>query len=594
MDFETVLYDLKPILDLGQNAGPIDQDSLARSIATLGTVAVAAREPENRNYIGQSGVLQKLVLALGWTLKVVFTGLELPGGLQKEDLIELVSELVRCIANCVADIDENREIVVSAGTDLFDSQIPNALLMADSEVRMKLMVLLKNLCIGNEEYTKMCALSCTRPMIAVLEELFRGDLRATDWDHVFVALDILVDFAKYSYLEFSLPDFALLVSVLRSAVFSLKPKSADDNDEDEDAFSESLQLLTDVLEIVSSQNEKLNFSDVTLTFKVLDDLFSILERAQLEETYENKLIILRRLVSIIGYISSNPSSTNLLEREIAYKAIHKDSPGYTLAAAMILLSNSIASRSDVDEITSHINFRKIIENAVKLKDAVQLQGFLDISKKLLNPDSVLELRPEDLQLLFVSLKTANDQCTYYQNLTPLIEALESKLAALLSGSKLRLALADDNWRSVVLANSGTPVCLILGKLAISSQEVDPKIADELWASAFRPTKPGFQSQTVSPEYLFHLFKAVGLYLHRQKEMTLNLFIQQYAMEIYNVLDTARTLQQRNDAASAGILNNATYVAGLLLEVLRQRTLSSDEEKLHDCAEKLLKKQKIQV
>lgn len=597
MDFESLLFGLQKLIHAPSVAEIVNQgNAVEEYIKMLDQLAVHLRSPANRDIVRESGLFQRLLSVLEMLLDSGDSN-----GEKKVLKVNLSSELMRCIANCLADNDINRRALV--GESIYSNrfltvQVPGILFShglteIEKTLKARTVVMIRNLCLGNEEYTADCATYIPNSLFALLEEQYPKSFDEESLEEVIMPLDLLTELIKFSYQRVSVIQFAFLVELLKHISVSFEPAPQDNTNnnntegnqneevEEDDAFSDAVLLLTEIIEIIVSQNQKLDFSDSNCTTHLEKILFSILEQLEPIEYLQNKLIILRRLSSTLGHISANITAANIEIRDSCISVIKNSSSSYSIAAAFIALSNSISSRKDADDISKSITLDQIIGASKKLRDPMQFQGFLDLTKKLLNASNAIELQEQDALALFSVLKMCQDQCKYYQNLTPLVGAALRKLIAVFPGSMLRKAYEFD-LKSIVLDHGGIAVCLLIDKLSLQ-KNVSNVTFEELWSTAFKFKDSSVTSQGVSSEFLFQFTKSLGLYLRPLKDGEYNIVFAKHSSELNTLLETVLQLRNKSDTASQSIWNNGRFVAGMIINLQKGQHLTAVESKLQDVA-----------
>lgn len=602
MDFENVLFRLKPILDSGSSSQIAkDQDLCNRCVAVLDELAVQLRSPTNRNFIRESGVLSKL-------LKLFNDGLRELSGDKSPTVNWLIfsAELTRCIANCVADNDDNRAefcTIALESAEAFEVNFPKIFELTDTatehvlDLQFKSLALVKNLCLDNEVYTRECSHILTIPLVDLLHSRNLTEFDEHALDIVVMTTNLLSEFVKFS--SNSIASKELLIMARLMALISPKiaeqptedqitngdancEESSEDT-EDADPFLELHQCLALCIECVVSKNEALDLSLSDSTHKLQQLLLQSLTLAELKNTFENKLIMMRRLLFIIGMVSANVTNTNVQDRAMCYATLLQPNGVYNKAAALIVLSNSISSRETADQVSSNIGLGQIVQACSAFKDPMQFQGLLDILKKLLNLANVYDLTDEDLKLLFAELRICHEQCQVYQDVSPLLDALLGKFAAVCPGSLLLKQISDPNFKTLIIQRGGIPACLLIDKFVVGDRNLANGLLADLWASAFR-----FQELSkISTPHLFQLLKSLGIYLRSVGDNDANIVFKQHSSQLVTLLEAIVPMSTNTDSASKSIFNNARFVAGMILNLLNGKQLTSNEFQLRNLAKQLL-------
>ncbi|CEP60144.1 Bem4p LALA0_S01e04016g [Lachancea lanzarotensis] len=590
MDFDHLLHQLEPLLD-NEALSRIQDDSNATQhiVTTLAELAVQLRAPNNRDVVRESGIYDRF-------LKFLDSALE--NSELSDNVIAVLSELTRCLANCLADNDPNRIIFMAryvSGKNSNSSGLSNLLKLSVSHHTLKFrsLALIKNLCLGNQEYSEASSSILTSELFQVLRSCSADSTQEDEIDSIAMAADLLFEFTEFSYNTVSRADIGILVELLRRvAPNSGLQSSSEDSGDEEDAQGEISQLLTGIVEGVVSKNEDLDFSDSVATHTLQKTVLESLALLEAKTTLENKLIMMRRLVSIAGLISASKSNTNLQDRDMCYQIVQNADGGYTIAAALIILSNCVSSRQSADEISANLSLGLIIEKCEGFRDPVQFQGFLDLLKKILNLSNAHELHEPDLSLLSLQLKTCHDQCQYFQSLAPLVDAFLDKLVAVLPGSVLRRTiLSNDNLKTVITERGGIATALLIDKLVLQRRgREDYSLLDTLWASIFRFVRDSStvtQPQGVSTPFLFQLMKSLGIYLRSLRIEDPNPVFEAHSRQLSMLFDTIASLATKTDPASKSIYNNARFVAGMTINLLKDVTGPTYRAQLLESATQLL-------
>ncbi|AMD21142.1 HEL139Wp [Eremothecium sinecaudum] len=611
MEYEKLLFELQPIIEANTVAEvPLEEAYVERYIKVLDELAVHLRSESNRRLILETGFLKELFKKTAMVLDEALKG-------QDSLFLRMSSEMIRCIANSFVDNDENRNAFISG-----DISKPNAILDENvrkileldihetfvTELQLRTVALVRNFCLGNEEYVKRCSLNVTGPLLRLLEkesyDIFGEE--STLLQLVLALLSDLVEFYAEHINISNVEQLAKLLVRFADAVESVseefpyekeeeeeeeEEEEDDDDDEEEedkenveqeeadedeevadDPITEELFNLTRVLEDSLDRNDSLDFSDPircgALQRKFLEALDILYNKA-----FSNKLIIMRRITSFVGYVSANKTNTNIEDREMCYAVAKNSENEYAISAALFVLSNSISGRKDVDELLSHISLRDLIKCTSTLRDPFVYQSFLDIFKKCLNLVSIVDLKDDDYSQLFKVLKSVNEQCKYYTNLSPLLEATLKKILATFSSQAL---MSQPDLFEVVLNSGGVPVCLLLDKLSKKRETVPKEQLEQLIDALLQFNDPSSENQGVSIQYLFHVTKSLGIYVHGSQPQEIDELLGRYADKLKILLDSVQQLRDNDDSGSKSVLNNARFTCGLLIEHAKTPTALNNE------------------
>ena len=635
MDFEALIFNLNPLLDT-DTVVSVDPTSLDHYLAALDSLAVGLRSPNNRDLVGQSGLLLKLVLATESILSRCFECKRLERSNEGDDndnavwlYFKLASELVRCLANALVDNDDNRKIFlnadgseVSALVTIYTGKILQLSELdrhADPHVgslQMRVIVLIKNLCLENSVYTERVGRFVRGSLLAYLRRI-ENDLSVRSLMETFtLGVELLNDFVDVNPMGLKGKDIEFMAKVVEhisTDVVSVEQqdtngeldreregKEQEEEEEDkEDPISDTLFNLTQALESSVTRDDKLDLSTANVTllhqyvFKALDTLFL--------KSFPNKLIVMRRLSSVSGYISFNPTVSNQQERKLCIEQLKISHNGYVLGAALLVLSNSINSRQDADLILGQVSLEQIIGVTQYLSDPVQSQGLLDILKKLLNMSNAMFLSRETLTTLSTYLIKCSEQCKYFQNLSPLLVALLKKLITVLPSNLVR-QLCKTEFLALVVSSGTVVSALTLDKLLVSSQtDIMNEGMEKLWDSVFRwreelggnsvTSNTNVSGDTSSTDAsttltLFQISKTIGIYLRNcdTKKIEGNILFSKYSSDLYDVMEAIWLMREATDKGSMSVFNNGKFIAGMvrsLLEGGMGDTLTADSKEQLD-------------
>ena len=615
MDYESILFGLQPLL----NADPIDeipiQDVYLQSYLTvLDQLAVSLRSHSNRDVVGHSGLLSNLLRVLNGVLDITFhkDGKKLPW-------LILASELIRCIANAVVDNDTNRELVMGdlkKKNEIIDYYIGRILKMVDlidnekllTDLQTRSIVFIKNLCLESETYTTKCSESLRGSLwtyVVLTQRSYPNEL-----DSNILGSELLNEFIQVNYKGFNIDDISFLSIFIERVTQRVENKFEEPQNEEaeisittdkttvmanvEDEIDPNVELALNLvmcLEHIVSNDMELNFgSSPELTTSIQTKLFDSIELLTQKE-FNNKLIIMRRLVSSVGYISAAKSNSNKSEQTKCIHLLKDSKEGYPLAAGTIVLSNSISSRQDSDDILKQIQLAEIFSVANYFKDPMQYQGYLDLLKKVLNITNGMFVSEEELVNLSFVIKICHDQSKYFTNLAGLLDSFLNKLLVVVPSSTIqKLVINEPNsiFFEVIKERGSLTVCLLLDKLLVAKTPVSDGFIAPLFASAFKFQESSLATTgngtNVSLPFLFQLTKTIGIYLRNcnLNKQTDVLIFDRHSSELVTLLKSIQTLQQSTDKGGKSTFNNGKYVAGMIINLLKlQEILTAEEISLHE-------------
>lgn len=640
MNYEDILFGLQPIINADSIKDvPVEDVYLQSYITVMDQLAVSLRSPQNRDIVRETGLLTQILRVLEDILDVATHE---PENINNIKYWKLASELIRCVANCLVDNDKNRQSLLKI-SDSSSSSIQNVknklidyylmkilniieLQNDDNDVlknlQLRSIVLLRNLVLQNNDFTLNIGKVLLGP---VLNYLHNGEHTFQEEpDNMVLATDLVLEFLKakcpYSFSVDLLLFLSTFCKRIATVLESIPQQENVNNNKDrkstdipnyennieptveeepyeEDPQSELLFNLTEILEnIILQEDITIDFTSKQI-FTIQDELLTTIKLLD-DKLFANKLIVMRRLVSISGNISTVPTNKNITERKICYKIIMESKSGYTIAAALIILSNSINAKSDVDDILKELSLSNIITVAKYIKDPLEYQGYLDILRKLINITNAMFLTNDDITMLFSTLAVCSKQTQFFPTLSELIDRLLKKVIVTLpSGSLVRLfdqtnVFLDQEEIVDFLTNRDSFIsCLIMDKLLIARQETSQTILSKLWNSIFKLQDGVNNNQTtnensISIAFLFQLTKTIGIYLRNcvtnpLKNDKVNVMFTTYFASFREIMKTILSLRQNSEKGSESVFNNGRFIAGMIQKLLVDKQTKTNEEIILD-------------
>lgn len=619
MDYEDILFGLQPILNANSIKDvPIQDVYLQSYITVMDQLAVSLRAPQNRDLVRETGLLTQILRVLEDTLDVA---IHEPDNINNLKYWQLASELIRCVANCLVDNNINRKILLKVPEsspipakvsknpllDYYMIKILTFIEFTDQNedtmraVQLRSIVLLRNLVLENNAYAIRIAKVILGPLLTYLrysEHTFHEEP-----DNMVLALDLLLEFTKEISTGYSLDSLLFLTRFCKriaTVVESIPQENENENDDEgptvgdeppeEDPYSEMLFSLSESIEVVVLQQD--NFIDFESSgiSKVQTELFITLSVLN-GKFFANKLIVMRRLVSITGNISAIPTNTNINDRPLCYEVIKESQDGYTIAAALIILSNSINSKDDATTILKEITLDDVINVAQYIKDPLEFQGYLDLLRKLINLSNAMFLSQTSVTKFFSILSHCSEQAQFFPNLSELIDRLLKKsITVLPSNSLFNLLDQEDNNNFMVkfICNRGSFVsCLLMDKLLVAKKETSPDALTQLWDTIFKIEDTGSSNQSsntngISIPFLFQLTKTIGIYLHNcvttpLNENEPNIVFTTYFNPIAEIMNIIIPLKTNTDKGSESVYNNGKFIAGMIQKLLSTVEVKTPEE-----------------
>ncbi|AJW07819.1 ASB_HP2_G0053990.mRNA.1.CDS.1 [Saccharomyces cerevisiae] len=629
MDYEEILFGLQPILNASSIKDvPMNDVYLGSYLAVMDQLAVSLREPSNRDIVGKTGLLLNLVRVLEQALDICFHDTSISNN-DKIAFYEISSEVIRCIANAIIDNDDNREILLdSGGKKLLNYYIGGVLQLDEissdksedslvDKLQMRSVVLLRNFCIGNLKYTENLAPFIRGPLFVLLKTTQYSYLSSPE--KVVLGSDLLNDILKVNYSNVQISDLFFLSQYIKKISSNVQNKELqamedgaveaysntetqkfagqgnqeyiekEEEDDEEDVNCELLLNLSTCLETIVAKDETINFTnEEQLVLSMQKNL--ILSLVCLEsKTFNNKLIVMRRLISCAGNISANLTNSNKREQSLCIETIKSSASSYALAAALMILCNSVASKSDAVALLKLISLSELIQVGSLLQDPLQYQGFLDLLRKLLNLENAMWLDIKDLFTLFQIMRRCHEQTKYYNNLRSLLTNLLNKTLTVLPSSKIHNLISSDPTIISFIAEHGTLTsCIAMDKLLVSKKALPKEAITSLWDSIFKFQNLG-QAEQLSISDLFHITKTVGIYL-KDSSVTAdvnpieNILFKDYIQKLTLILETILSFKENKDKGSESCFNNGKFIAGIILNIVKNtKCLTPEEQNLEALA-----------
>lgn len=543
MDLDQVLFGLDSFVASCED-DTLNADSIYVETYTtlLDQLAVLLRDETTRSNDLIRQNLLKLVHSAGYVLARVDT----PG------LRPLVLEILRVLANSVADNHVNRGIIV--GDTVFVHQLGKQLEenFDDDEVNERVLIFLKNLVIDSPDITKVVASLITKNLLVY-----------TSYENTFLSIDLLTDLVPEYQYDAEVKNIERFAKKFLSYI-----QKRDDSDEDE--YSEMIVNTAGILEDLTL-DQRLDFKDEYHETSTQESLFQCLEQLHPLE-FQNKLMAQRKIFGSIGNVSANPSASNKPLIEDCLKNIQdtRQENGYILSASMAIIGNSIGSSADRTNVLERAP-TLITDVLIKynyLVDPVQFQGLLHILKSIVSFDTISQLFTDDnVKILAQVIEATVRNSKYYTNFTALLVAFLKKTIVHLGKSQV-LKLSHNNIiDSLLSADSNyefnTIILLLINKIAVYGTETDlqPLVTRAL----------EFKDPNIPASYIFELTKTVGVLVKNKPEYV----FAHHTEGVITLLNTVQTIisgPNASDNVSKAIHNNSRFIAGSILALNKDKEI----------------------
>lgn len=568
MDYEGIVLGLQNILDLKDvNELAVKDEHLQDCISVLNQLAVYLRLEANRNLIRENGLLDRLIVKTELILEGLFGRKN-----DTEGLVKVSSELIRCVANSFVDNDDNREVCIDnqvTGGNRMLGYYSGKILQLNleeafvSELQFRTIAMVQNFCLRSDENLSRCTKQVMGPLLDVLRQHESVFPKEEYKSGMHLGLGLLVDMVEKQPDGVKIGDMEMLVRLAERVAREL---TGQDGGEAGDAeagggLDEDLANLSNTLETSLNKNEALVVTEPSKFSTLQCGLLNTLEELS-EKTFANKLIVMRSLVSSIGYLSANACNSNVDDREMCYGIIKKSNNQYTICACLFILSNSISNRLDVNEVLEHVSLLELLDCTEHFKDPFVYQSLLDIFKKCLNLSSIIKLPKSSYPRLFHFLRNCKDHSRYYYSLSCLLDSILNKVLVTFNGADLT---TEPVLLDIVTELGGIPACLLLDKFSKQRQKVSQEMFDRLLSSVFKFSDSKSTDSSVSTQHLFHMFKSIGIYVYDSKPHELDLLLQEFDVKLKMLLESIKQLRDKADSGSQSVVNNAKFTACVVLK-----------------------------
>jgi hypothetical protein len=422
------------------------------------------------------------------------------GYLISHSIKQLAMEMVRVLANAVADVDTNRQVVVknrkfleTIGTQLQEN-------FDDGDLNERICILLKNLVIDSPQIAKQLSIITDSVIVNV------------GYEESSMGLSVLAELISYHNYTYSMN---LVDQILKKLENGIKFQS----EYDEDEYSELMVDMTAIVEQIT-HDPRLDFSDEYYEQKFQLHLMDLLRSLESME-FSNKLTVQRRLYAASGNISANPATLNRVMIDQCIKTIQStETNGYVISIAFCILGNYITAATQRSEIldTDPKIITHILSKYTYLVDPIQFQGILHILKNLISFDSIFELFTDGNSDSLSSLIEATVRNSrYYTNFGQLLVAFLKKALVLLGKSQLDKLLETSILESLLSADSTYDYdiifLLLLNKMSIHGISMD--VAEPLLERVFK-----FPNPRISDLFIFEMTKTIAVLLQHNAEYML--------------------------------------------------------------------------
>lgn len=593
MDFEELLYDLTPLLNPDLKTLSKNEDFHQKVLKKLDELAVSLRTPSNREVVRESGLLKQLC-----NINYVNGG------------IDIFSEVLRCLANAVADDDKNVKVVTQNTSFIFTiiSIIENLDSATDVnrnfEIGKRACILVRNLFIEHIPQEKEVLESFSagfmsfilknfQNIVAHPEDSYLADITKIVLDLLSLFLDDPNIYTEKEFYQRSIPPFPQLLTLLEmyskrvstmSNVF--KEDEQEIEDESEEEYEEpndltSLIFVSEIVEKLLKKSIQLKEEDPSLNgLKLLLSSLNILENCNFQ--FPSKLILLRRISFIIQCVTSDLSldlpqddfrcnlsfdiSIYSFESIFAlFEIIARDdsTKRYQISVLSFILSNMLDEKVTLKKwqaIYPISNYIKLVYENYKFADPYLYIPILDLLRKSISIVNFVE----DASVLELFWRLANDHIVerldLIQDLSRFYKLLMNKLLAVEYGQ----ILYDSNilkYENLYSKNYAIIILLIskLSKYLLGADQNERLLAMiDKALEGILGEKESFLN--ILPEF----FKALGVYIREYSLANYNdlpFYLSQNRPKFIQLLSTL--IDEKSNLSPAS-KNNLKFCIGMVL------------------------------
>lgn len=602
MDYSKFIYQIEPFFVKSSDYIKSNQGLHDQLLNTLDELAVSLRSDFNRDLIRKSSLLNKLV-------NINY----------HEDIKDLYSELIRCLANAVADNDENREILTSniqflltikEIVDQFDYEKDAS---EHFEIGKRCYILLRNLYIQDIPQDQQVKENMMNTFYKFIQN--NGQAIITKWENeylidvtkcVFDLISLFLDdedlyndskfydnnVPPYSLFVYLMNEFSLLITHMKEH-FNTDEEENDENNEDyeEPAILTILVLTSEIIEKLLKKSVQITGEDESLhSLGLILTGLGHLENCDFQ--FPSKLILLRRFSFIIQCMTSNLSldlSANdyraSLPFDLTIYAVDK-------LSTLLLTALNDASHKNCYQVSA-LSF--IIANKLENKDelkmwkkAVSINEFIvKVCEKYKYADPYLYIPILDLIRKSVSLIDNINDSAVLNSLWDLMENhIHDRLDMISDLARFYKLLLNKLFAieyGQVLFDSGI---LNFGKIYNSDPVLCMSLVSKLSRSMLKDGKYDELNQLLdtsmnqvegNPNILPEFFKAIGVYL-RDVSLVTDITVETFYISKNQdkFIQLVESVISSKDRQSPATINNLKFCIGIILSSGNIKSLLSDD------------------
>ncbi|XBW37435.1 hypothetical protein QEN19_003016 [Hanseniaspora menglaensis] len=592
MEFENFLFELSPLFSSTVNELAENQNLHDKVLTKLDELAVALRSEFNRDLIRESGILQELS-----NLKY------------DPSLVDIFSEVIRCLANAVADNDTNRQLIsdnlslmliVKSIIERIDYNMDKN---SQFEIGKRSLILIRNLYLDqipkNRELLEGIVMSLIKfiltnfqTLIINLNDDYLSEMSKIVFDLLSSFFDDEKIYTEESFYNACIPPYPQLLTLLEeytkriAKMGSIFQDSNDYENSEEDDYEEpcdltNLILLSEIIEKLLKKGLQLTEEDDSLSgLKLLLSSLNNLENCDFQ--FPSKLILLRRLSFLIQCVTSNlgldipvndfrnqlPFDLTLYSFENIFNLFEvisrdKSAKKYQISCLSFIIANMLDDKSNMKKwqnAYSISKYIKLVYENYQFADAYLYIPLLDLIRKSIGIMNIIE----DQSSLEMMWRWFNDHVVdrvdMIQDLSRYYKLLMNKLLAIEYGQ----VLYNSNILSYEKLYSKDYVFTILLISKLSKYLLQSGNNSKLYELIETSIKGVSQEKERVTNVLPEFFKAIGVYI-REYSLANNVNVPFYLYDHKEkFIQLLKMVIEDTQNQSPATLNNLKFCVGMIL------------------------------
>lgn len=486
MEVEEILFGLSSLVDSCE-AGDIKETFVESYATLLDQLAIKLRDETVREHSLIQVNLDKLVATADYLV------------VNNEKHRRLSLEMIRVLANLVADVDANRAQLITNKPFIkhLETQLQDN--FDDEELNERIYILLKNLVTDSSH------------IAADVSVITNGVLINVGYNESFMGISVLADLVpNHNYIS--------SVKLVEQIIGKLARFAQSQDDYDEEEYPELMVDMSCIVEQIT-QDSRLDWNDEHYEQNVQLLLINVLKVLEPME-FANKLTVQRRIYAASGNVSANPSAKNKVILDHCIELINTEYNGYILGIAFCLIGNYISSAQQREEtfekdpkIITHV-----LAKYTQLVDPIQFQGILHILKNLVSLGNVEQMfTQENITPLSALIEATVRNSRYYTNFTQLLLGFLKKTLVLITKHQLHVLIETNILQSLLSGDSnyGCDIIFLLLLNKMGTYQTETTVMAPLIERVLE-----FPNARITDLYVFEMTKTLGVLLQHQSAFML--------------------------------------------------------------------------